>query len=206
MAPKYKLTYFELTGLAEPIRFLLSYGGIDYDDIRISQDDWPALKPTMPLGMLPILEVDGKTLHRSTAICRYVAKKVGLAGDDDLEAYEIDAAYETITDLRLSIIQYMATQDPNEKQKILENLERERLPFLLSKLDAWAEKNNGYFANGKLSWADLYFVSNIDYLIGRYGRDFVADYSNLVKVRQNVKSIPAIKTWIEQRPADNYKD
>lgn len=46
-SPTYKLTYFNIQGLAEPIRMLLSYGGIKFEDVRIEKDkDWPALKPS----------------------------------------------------------------------------------------------------------------------------------------------------------------
>lgn len=45
--PTYKLTYFTIQGIGEPIRMLLSYGGIKFEDIRIEKDkDWPALKPS----------------------------------------------------------------------------------------------------------------------------------------------------------------
>lgn len=44
MAEKYKLTYFELKALGEPIRFILSYGGVDFEDIRIPSQDWPTIK------------------------------------------------------------------------------------------------------------------------------------------------------------------
>lgn len=38
--------YFNVKALAEPMRFLLSYGGIDFEDIRVEKEDWPALKPS----------------------------------------------------------------------------------------------------------------------------------------------------------------
>jgi len=44
--PSYKLIYFHLTGLAEPIRLLLSYAGIEFVDERIDKNDWPKLKPS----------------------------------------------------------------------------------------------------------------------------------------------------------------
>lgn len=43
--PSYKLTYFPVKALGEPIRFLLSYGGVEFEDIRFNRDDWPKLKP-----------------------------------------------------------------------------------------------------------------------------------------------------------------
>jgi glutathione S-transferase len=42
----YKLTYFNLKAMAEPIRFLLSYGNIEFEDVRIERDDWPKVKPS----------------------------------------------------------------------------------------------------------------------------------------------------------------
>lgn len=46
MALKYVLTYFNVTALGEPIRFLLSYGGVDFQDVRVEISDWPQLKPS----------------------------------------------------------------------------------------------------------------------------------------------------------------
>lgn len=43
--PTYKLSYFNFTGLGEPARFILSYAGIDFEDNRISVEDWPQYKP-----------------------------------------------------------------------------------------------------------------------------------------------------------------
>lgn len=42
--PKFKLVYFNVTALGEPLRFLFAYGGIEYEDVRVDPADWPALK------------------------------------------------------------------------------------------------------------------------------------------------------------------
>lgn len=44
MAPKYKLTYFNLRGRGELIRLILAQAGVEYEDIRIEKDKWPAMK------------------------------------------------------------------------------------------------------------------------------------------------------------------
>lgn len=40
-----KLYYFDSRGLAEPIRWILSYGGIKFEDIRAPFNGFP---PTLP--------------------------------------------------------------------------------------------------------------------------------------------------------------
>lgn len=56
----------------------------------------------MPFGQVPVLEVNGKKIHQSVAITRYLAKQLKLAGDNDLQDLEIDAVVDTINDLRQS--------------------------------------------------------------------------------------------------------
>lgn len=40
MAPVYKLNYFNYMGLVEPVRYLLAYGNIQYENIVISDAEW----------------------------------------------------------------------------------------------------------------------------------------------------------------------
>lgn len=54
----------------------------------------------MPMGQVPVLEIDGKQYHQSRAIGRFLAKKGKLYGSDDLEAMQIDATVDSIDDLR----------------------------------------------------------------------------------------------------------
>lgn len=44
MAPVYKLIYFDSRENAEICRFLLKYGGIEFEDVRIKGEDWPQIK------------------------------------------------------------------------------------------------------------------------------------------------------------------
>jgi glutathione S-transferase len=57
----------------------------------------------MPFGFLPVLEIDNrKRTHQSLAIARYLAKQVGLTGENDWEDLIIDSIVDTINDFRLS--------------------------------------------------------------------------------------------------------
>lgn len=44
--PTFTLFYFNVKALAEPIRFLLAYGNQEYEDVRVTRDEWPTLKPS----------------------------------------------------------------------------------------------------------------------------------------------------------------
>lgn len=56
----------------------------------------------MPLNQLPLLEVGDRKFFQSKAIGRFVAKKVGLVGSDDLEDLEIDGVVDTVDEFMLS--------------------------------------------------------------------------------------------------------
>lgn len=47
MSPKYKILYFPITGLAECIRYILSYMGEEFEDVRFGWDEWPEIKPSV---------------------------------------------------------------------------------------------------------------------------------------------------------------
>ncbi|CAH1796831.1 unnamed protein product, partial [Owenia fusiformis] len=61
----YKLTYFDGQGRAELTRVIFASQDIKFEDIRVNFKDWPDMKPTTPMGMLPILEVEGTKICES---------------------------------------------------------------------------------------------------------------------------------------------
>ena len=90
----YKLTYFDFRGLGETARFIFAYAKIPFEDIRISREQWPALKPKTPFRQLPILEYDGQVFGQSNAINRLLAKKFSLYGNTEEEKAHIDAVVD----------------------------------------------------------------------------------------------------------------
>ncbi|XP_034951752.1 glutathione S-transferase-like [Chelonus insularis] len=195
----YKLTYFNITGLGEPIRFILHYGGIKFEDVRISFEEWPKIKSTMPLGTMPILEIDGKRYYQSRAIMRFLAKKFKLYGSDDVEAMEIDAAAYSIDDLVNPLSAYFWEEEPNQKKRLKE-IAMQKKEFFLDKFEKHVKNNGGYFVNGKLSFADLWYAASTDYMSRGLGYDVNKDHPELSKLVEKIRNIPSIKVYLEKRP------
>ncbi|XP_072391080.1 glutathione S-transferase-like [Diabrotica undecimpunctata] len=200
MAHTYKLIYFDLTARGEPIRMILSYGEIPFEDKRIQFGDWPKLKPTTPLGQLPVLEVDGKPIPHTIAICRYLASIVKLDGKDAKENVVLDIAVETLLDLQKLGFELMFENDAAKKKEKVEKL-KQVLPVYFGKLEEYAKKHNGYIAFERISWADILFVCVYELLANVAGKESVASYPSLQQVKKNVLAAKGIIKWIKNRPA-----
>ncbi|XP_049825490.1 glutathione S-transferase-like [Aethina tumida] len=200
MTPALKITYFDITGLAEPARWLLSYGKIDFEDHRITHEEWPALKNQTPFGQLPLLECNGKTVSQSVAITRYVAKLVGLTGKNDWEDLEIDSVVDTINELKLKFQPYGIEKDEEKKQKLKEIFLNESVPFYLSRLDERVKNNEGYLVGGHLTWADVY-ISSIIFAFKRYlDKDLLEDFPTLKKLQEKIIANKNIQDYLITHP------
>lgn len=99
----------------------------------------------------------------------------------------------------LDIAAYHYENNETAKEEKLKH-SKERVPYYLERLDAQVQKNDGYFVGGALTWADLTFVSLLDYLNYMMKENIIENYDNLKQLKQKVEEIPAIKGWIEKRP------
>jgi len=196
----YTLFYFNVKALAEPLRYLFAIGGIEYEDVRVTRDEWPALKPTMPMGQMPVLEVDGKRVHQSISMARFLAKTVGLGGINHWEDLQIDIVVDTINDFRLKIAVVSYEPEDDIKEKKLITLNNEVIPFYMEKLEQTVKDNDGHFALNKLTWADIYFAGIIEYINYMAKRDLLENYPALKALVETVNAIEPIKAWIDKRP------
>ncbi|BES96367.1 glutathione [Nesidiocoris tenuis] len=205
MAEKYKLTYFNIMGLGEPIRFMLSYMGIDFDDFRISS--YPEFaskyKPNMPFGKMPVLEIGNDRFYQSIALCRYLGKQTNLGGDNLREDLEIDMIIESISDVRSTVWTYFYNRDEQNKEKIKPKIMEEIVPMYMKKFDEIIEKD-GFLANKKLSWADVYFVAILGYFSYMIKDDICKKYEHIRDLRDRIHDIPNIKAWVESRPVTSW--
>ena len=97
-----KLTYFSLHAKGEPIRMLLHKAGVQFEDNRLTFEQFGELKTSgvLPNGQVPIFEYQGRILTQSNAILRLLGRQHGFYLEDDSEeSFLIDWALETSLDL-----------------------------------------------------------------------------------------------------------
>ena len=70
------LYYFDLYGRAEPIRMLLHHAKVDYEDKRITNEEFAALREdgSLPSGQVPLWEDGDRQVNQTTAIMRLIGK------------------------------------------------------------------------------------------------------------------------------------
>ena len=102
---KVKLYYFNLNGLGALPRLLLNYGNVNFEDQRISFEEWPKVKETLDFKFLPCLEIDGVQYSESLAINVLLAKKLGnLMGKTPEDEHAIIATLATWSDFGPKVV------------------------------------------------------------------------------------------------------
>ncbi|TRY76345.1 hypothetical protein TCAL_08357 [Tigriopus californicus] len=212
MAPTIKITYFDITGKAELLRLILSAGNMDFEDIRVKKEDWPALKPTAPFGQLPTMEYDGEIYAQTNAMAKFLAKKAGLAGNDDLEELKMDMFMEFMNDIFSKLMGVFAKSE-SDKDAAGKKLFEEELPAMLKTLETHLEKNGGKFLVGdtlsyvdiayfdllqNLTWEDHPFFPNLPH--NELRLDILKDHPSLVEHMERVKEHPGVLSWLDKRP------
>ena len=154
--PTYKLTYFDFDGgRGEPVRIALNAAGIEFEDERLSFEEFGKTRHTLRFNSLPVLEIDGDPVTQSNALSRYVGKMAGLYPDDDLQALYCDEVLDANEDLYHYIVPTLFLQG-DELRAAREKLVAGWLTVYLKGLgQLLARGGNRYFADDRLTIADL---------------------------------------------------
>ncbi|VDL82880.1 unnamed protein product [Nippostrongylus brasiliensis] len=205
---KYKLTYFNGRGLGEGARQLFALADQQFEDVRVTHETFPALKPTLPFGQLPLLEFDGHQIAQSNAINRYLAKTFGFAGKDAFESAVIDSLADQLTDYRVEIKPWFyvaAGFSQGDAEKLKKEVLLPARDKFLGFITKFLKKNaaHGYLVGDKISWADVLIAEHTSDLFKRvpeYLDGFPEVKAHMEKIHQN----PKIKKWRESRPETSF--
>ncbi|KAJ2728953.1 hypothetical protein H4S00_000724 [Coemansia sp. D1744] len=155
----YTLRYFDIVGLAESSRILLTAAGVEWTD---EHPEWPQEKSNQPHGRMPVL-VEKSTddspdfvICESSNIERYLARTYGFLPADLKQA----ALQEQIRDLSTDVIALFAShihcKSEDDKTEFLTKFEG--LLETLIKVQTKLLKDNGNTGRmfgDKLSYADI---------------------------------------------------
>ena len=178
---------------------VLAYGGIEYEDERITtrwQDPapWAARKSEFPYGQLPVLNWNGTVISQSMAIARFIAKEIGIAGRTNLECAQVDEIIDVIQDLTDKRITLLKAKDEEGIKKHL----TETNPTAFGQLEKRMESRGGQFMVGNaFSWADLHLY---DYISELPDKAVLDGFPKIKNLSERVGNLPNIKAWMESRP------
>jgi len=206
--PQYKLTYFDIRGRAEGIRYILKQAGVDFEDNRVSGDTWAAYKPKTPFGQIPVLEVDGKMLAQSCAIGRYLARAHKLAGCDDWEAARCDMIVDWSIDLLMKLrpaVTAMFGKDMEKMKTEVEAQKKEAIPAFLNEYEKMLKENgSGWFVGKNVTWADLVVAELMSRLSEVVDPTILSSHAGVKGHVEKVHALPNIKKWVETRPKNSF--
>jgi glutathione S-transferase len=197
--PQLKLTYFDFKGRAELTRMIFHYGGVAFTDTRVARADFPTLKPKLPFGQVPILEVDNTVYSQSMAIARYAAKISGLYPAQALQALEADMFSCALTEVVEAFVGFaskMADEAGKAQKKKL--FAEETVPTMFGALEKMVR---GKFVLGDdMSYVDVQLLDLVENAVLWAIPTFeMKPFPKLAAVVANVKADPKINAYLAQR-------
>jgi glutathione S-transferase len=134
---KIELGYWAIRGLAQPIRFLLAYAEVPFNDTRYGLrpdgtpvadelKDWQDVRGTLGLAFpnLPyLIDSRGKAevrVTQSNSVMRYLARSFGLYGDSESDRVMIDILQDEAYDLRNQIVKTAYTPEEGFEKALAE--------------------------------------------------------------------------------------
>ena len=171
-----KLTYFYKNGRVGLIRAMLSYKKIPFENIMFTKDEWPSKKDNYEFRQLPQLEVNGKKLTQTIAICLYLARQLDLYPKDIYLQYHVDSLLACRDDITLLYRKVKYKECSEEEYKKY----KEMIILYLKRIEArYKELGSGkYYLGNDLSVADFFLgcmIKEFAYLVN--DEDVMGKYS-----------------------------
>jgi glutathione S-transferase len=207
---KISLIYFDFPfWRAEIARLSLFLGNIEFEDVRITRDEFQRVKSDgqldngikIPFNQLPCLVVDKVSIAQTGGIARFCGKLANLyPQNNNLEAAKIDQFIDMATDLTVLVA--------STKVEDRENLVIGELSRKLSILNKSIELSNNYLVNNNISIADIAIWRLMGWLtsgsLDGIPLDLLKEHENISKICLLVDKHPKVNEWIKNTYPKNY--
>lgn len=201
--PSTKLAYWDIRGLAEPLRYILKYVGEEFEDIRYkvgdapeyNRDDWFNVKFTLglPFPNLPYYIDDEVQITNTNAIFKYLGRKYKLDGDTAKEKVDCDVGLEVVMDLRNGFVGICYSN----AEKFKENRETyvKNATAKIAALDKFLG-DKSFMAGSKLTVCDFHLYEMLDqHLV--FEPSILNDFPKLTEYHQRFQELPGIKEYLK---------
>jgi len=208
----YKLIYFNIRGIAEPIRYMFKLAGVEFTDERIEfpSEAWgKELKATYPWGTLPVLDVtdsNNKTIRiaQSATIGRFLAKRFNFCGSNDKEFSKCDEFVDALKDFHQQWVIWFRAKDEETKSAKMAELKETHIPLYFGQFNKILKEGGTGWLNGgnSFTWADLFVGQSLSFYADLSGeRDqLLGKYSEVGKLIEKIFALPPVAKWIKERP------
>uniref|UniRef100_A0A0N5AN66 glutathione transferase n=1 Tax=Syphacia muris TaxID=451379 RepID=A0A0N5AN66_9BILA len=205
--PSYKLTYFNIRWYGEGARLLFNYAGVPFEDIRISNEQWFQLKPKMPYGQVPVLEVDGHMIAQSAAIYRYLGHQFNLAPKSPIDDANVDAVYDSHKDFHAEIKPFIACAAgfaPGDKKKLEKEVVCPARDKYFGYLKRLLSKTDGtHLIGDQVYWADIVIADNLS-VINFMVPSLFESHSEVKKFVDYIHQLPKLQKYLKERPESQF--
>eukprot|EP01100_Stratorugosa_tubuloviscum_P012891 TRINITY_DN6265_c4_g1_i1.p1 TRINITY_DN6265_c4_g1~~TRINITY_DN6265_c4_g1_i1.p1 ORF type:complete len:210 (-),score=115.52 TRINITY_DN6265_c4_g1_i1:86-715(-) len=205
MSVKPKLTYFNLRGRAEVIRYLFEELQVEYEDFRFEMTEKDnVMNPlkadgTLAFGQVPLLQIDGINIVQSKAAARYIGNKYGLGAKNAQQEALIDILALGLDDASFGL--GVAWRAGDKRDELMAKYAQEELPKWLGYYETLLKKNNSgtsFFVGDSLTWVDFAIFDFLCWL-DRFPNS-LDNFESLKAFKQRIASRPKIAAWIARRP------
>ncbi|DBA02507.1 TPA: hypothetical protein N0F65_010979, partial [Lagenidium giganteum] len=198
--PKIKVTYFPMAGRAESIRLVLHVGGIPFIDERVSHEEFGAMKPALPYGQVPVVEVDGEVLAQTQGILRYVGRLAKMyPANDPLKGLKIDEILAANDEFAEQLFPSLREKDPEKKLAMRKELAATTIPRYLKRIEARLVKLEAELGQEQLFIHHFAIHSMVEWLrsghLDHIPATITDDYKLYTSIHDRVAKHPKVVEW-----------
>ena len=184
---------------------------VDYTDTRLPLDVSTFARPEFDkeslagsfdinMGRVPVLYYNDAIIGQSKSIERFLAKKFGLNGSNEIEEAHIDMIGEHVSDIKQKYGDVRVGKSGEELAQAKAKFLTEDLPKWYQKLEKTLVLSQGFAVGSKISLADVLIHGLVkDYFDDKEKSE--AAIQGLPKLIASANAVETVaKTWLETRP------